>query len=244
MNSSVVARVMAFKDTLAGIDQPGEGLLYSGALLDYSAPSNAFPTRIVVKNIDCLDECALHTYTRIGLLNMASEICPGGGVRKGSSAQEEDICRRTTLYPTLARHAYPLGAYELIYSPGVEILKNAHYVRVDPPRVAIDVLSMAALRRPSVIGGTYAYPEDRATMRKKAHMLLQTAAYHRLETLVLGAWGCGAFANPPKEVARIFKDLLSSEFNGTFKHVTFAILEKESCGKLNTAFKASFRGGP
>lgn len=34
-------------------------------------------------------------------MNFASAVNPGGGVRSGSSAQEESLCRYSTLYPTL-----------------------------------------------------------------------------------------------------------------------------------------------
>lgn len=40
------------------------------------------------------------------VLNFASPVNPGGGVRKGSSAQEEDLCRKSSLLLSLeSRHA-------------------------------------------------------------------------------------------------------------------------------------------
>ena len=38
---------------------------------------------------------------KICVLNFAAPTHPGGGVQSGSAAQEESICRSSTLYPTL-----------------------------------------------------------------------------------------------------------------------------------------------
>ena len=49
---------------------------------------------------------------------------------------------------------------------------------------------------------------------------------HRHSTLVLGAFGCGAFGNPPQDVARCFASALASdEFRGEFARVVFAIVD-------------------
>ena len=56
--------------------------------------------------------------------------------------------------------------------------------------------------------------------------VLHAALYMHIKHLVLGAFGCGAFQNPAKEVARIFHDeLRSAEFVGAFSSVVFAIVE-------------------
>jgi uncharacterized protein (TIGR02452 family) len=38
--------------------------------------------------------------------------------------------------------------------------------------------------------------------------------------------GCGAFQNPPSEVARIYKEVLEEpEWNGVFEEIVFAVLD-------------------
>jgi len=235
MNSDLVS---VFKDTLnicSNFPRTHDER-YNGVLLTYS-PTHAHNTTIVVKNTDCIDECINlirdRLGDRVGLLNMASGMCAGGGVAKGSCAQEEEICRRTSLYPRLKKHKYPLAPMELIFSPDVEIIKSADYHRLPTCVTISGVISMAAIRRPftSSNNDSYKFNEDAVLMRNKIRMVLQTAHYHHINTLVLGAWGCGAFRNPAKEVAQIFRDLLvvdGAEFKGAFKHITFAILEHET----------------
>ena len=40
---------------------------------------------------------------KIAVMNFANAFHPGGGVTKGASAQEESLCRTSTLYPLLYR---------------------------------------------------------------------------------------------------------------------------------------------
>jgi uncharacterized protein (TIGR02452 family) len=64
--------------------------------------------------------------------------------------------------------------------------------------------------------------------------MLETFEYHGMDHLVLGAWGCGAFHNPPDRVAEAFKEILSSDrFRNRFKNITFAILQPPGCHKQN-----------
>ena len=73
-----------------------------------------------------------HPYGSLGLLNMASDQRPGGGVLRGLRAQEEDVCRRTSLYPSLIPHKYPLGPDELIASKDVVVVKDRMYRPLAP----------------------------------------------------------------------------------------------------------------
>jgi uncharacterized protein (TIGR02452 family) len=48
---------------------------------------------------------------------------------------------------------------------------------------------------------------------------------YRNETLVLGAWGCGAFGNDPLRTARDFRSALEGAYAGGFREVVFAITD-------------------
>jgi len=62
--------------------------------------------------------------------------------------------------------------------------------------------------------------------RRKMRGLLRMAAHHGHADLVLSAWGCGAFRNPPHHVARLFRETLAEPgLAGAFRRVVFAILD-------------------
>ena len=51
---------------------------------------------------------------------------------------------------------------------------------------------------------------------------------------VLGAFGCGAFGNPPADVARLFAEVLASdEFRGALELVVFAIVDPKQADRGN-----------
>ena len=101
-----------------------------------------------------------HPGQRIAVLNFASPTNPGGGVKRGSSAQEESLCRCSTLFPTIDRRWLwdkyytpnrdardPIGTDALIYSPGVVICKTDENIpeRMPPEEfVTVDVITCAA----------------------------------------------------------------------------------------------------
>lgn len=223
----------------------GKAYRYDAPLVNWIPPAG-HDTAVRIANVDCVDEClalrARFPDGKLGLLNMASDVCPGGGVKKGSKAQEEDICRRTTLYPTLKPEWYHLKGAAMIYSEDVWIVKaneRSGFERLSEPVKVDGVLSVPAIRRPDLLMGRYKHDPDRRLMRTKIRMTLQTAAYHGINVLVLGAHGLGVFRNPKREVAAMFAEFLSGEFKGTFAHVSFAILEPVG-GDLCAVFREAF----
>ena len=61
-------------------------------------------------------------------------------------------------------------------------------------------------------------------MRQRMEYVINLAASHNTEALVLGAWGCGVFKWPPSAVATMFSELLLEKgLINCFKHVVFAL---------------------
>ena len=55
--------------------------------------------------------------------------------------------------------------------------------------------------------------------------VLAIGILHSHNSIVLGAWGCGAFGNDLKEIAALFERALRENFNGAYRRVLFAILD-------------------
>lgn len=172
---------------------------------------------------------------------MANEFVPGGGVLKGAIVQEEFLCYVSNLYPGLLaaqeRGLYPLRQpfilegvtfFKRTPTPNTKDCMNHHYVG--------DVISCAALRVPS--GALNFTKEGYDDAFNRIRNLLQVTAAAGYRTLVLSALGCGAFRNPPAEVAQIFRHFLTeTEYARCFDEVIFAIIEDKNSHNNFTTFR-------
>jgi uncharacterized protein (TIGR02452 family) len=173
----------------------------------------------------------------VTVLNLASERSAGGGWQDGALAQEEALCYRSSLYLSLHKSYYPIPSLSAIYSPSVLLIRDAmsrgHTLLV-PVTLPADlpvtsVISVAAIRRPALTpdGKAFMNVGQRAETKRKIRLTLRVAARGGHTKLVLGALGCGVFANPPSEVANCFLEILrEKEFQGGWwEEVAFAILD-------------------
>ena len=65
-------------------------------------------------------------------------------------------------------------------------------------------------------------------MRNKVRTIYRLALANGHDSLVAGAFGCGAFRLPCDKVAELFNEILGEpEFKNKFRKVTFAILDKD-----------------
>ena len=185
---------------------------------------------------------------KVAVLNFASATKPGGGVVSGSSAQEESLCRCSTLYPTLDRRFLWQKYYDVnrtawdvlhtdacIYSPGIVICKTDENFPERMPQedwVTVDVISCAAPNLRKAPANQYnpeggqavsILPDDlRRLHEQRARAILAVAADNGVDILVLGAFGCGAFRNDPRVVAKAYANVLK-DCSRYFDLVEFAI---------------------
>ena len=178
------------------------------------------------------------------VLNLANPVNPGGGVRRGAHAQEEDLCRKSSLLMSLESEAAKLyyqynsslntymGSDAIILNPTVDIIKDENGDLLDQP-VTVSVLTSAA---PMISLGLEGMTKGEyyEMFLRRIRVTLQCAAAWGYKELVLGAWGCGAFANDGREVAGMFAQVLHEmEAAWPFRRVDFAILSRSGNGNYN-----------
>jgi uncharacterized protein (TIGR02452 family) len=211
-------------------------------------------TKTGVVNMDSM-QCAkllIDKGLNPAVLNLASAYHACGGYHTGSRAQEEGICRESTLSRSLYQYygeteskavnvpfkyeAYPLDlCFGGIYSPGVTVFRDPTecYRLLEEP-YKVGVITVAALNfrpnrdlqfhDPDTDGFT---EEGDAIMRHKIRTIYRLGLSNGHDSLVLGAFGCGAFRLRPTLVANLFKEVLQEpEFHNKYKEICFAILEK------------------
>ena len=204
---------------------------------------------------------------RIAVHNFASATNPGGGVKMGARAQEESLCRCSTLFPCLNRsdlwenyYLFHRNRHDVrytdacIWSPDVLIIKSDDDLPERLPEsefCKVDILTCAApnLREkpynrmnPGKGDAVRLTDSELAELhRNRARHLLTVASANHDEVLVLGAFGCGAFRNNPHVVAQVYQEVLNSpEFKNRFLHVEFAVFHTARETENFNAFQQVF----
>ena len=194
---------------------------------------------------------------RIAVLNFANAYHPGGGVVNGAMAQEECLCRSSNLYsaltlPYLLRNYYKwngrntgdMGTDAVIWSPGVTVFKTDDPVPAEMEReewFQVDVLTCAA----PYYDKNKKHPATQEKLREvfyhRIRNILEVAIAKDTDILVLGAFGCGAFNNPPALVADVCRELLVEKgYFRFFRKTVFAIKRNDSENTNLEAFRKAF----
>ncbi len=183
------------------------------------------------------------------LLNFASGRNPGGGFLNGARAQEEDLCRCSGLYPCLVSETsyYTANRQEssteytdhAIYSPMVPFFRLKGTAPLLEPHFCASVVTMPAPNVVSRKNPRLPQKTVEAAFARRWRMVLALAAHHGHSTVLLGAWGCGAFGNSPEVVARTAAEAVADpRFHGVLERVVFAIPDS---GKVSAANFAVFQ---
>lgn len=201
-------------------------------------------TRQVISGKRTFEAAKGYPGKKVAVLNFANNHSVGGSPFS-AGAQEESLCRCSTLWPCLkamehdfyGRHRYlyesrrldHMGNDDLIYTPDVVVFKTDERADVIYPKMMrqedwykVDVITSAA---PELRLGNRRPYNYEAQITSRIKKILDVAASQDVDVLILGAWGCGAFKNPIDVVARVFQSLLS-EYH--FETVEFALASADA----------------
>lgn len=192
---------------------------------------------------------------KTAVLNFANNRSIGGNPF-WANAQEESLCRCSTLLPCLEVMRQPFylkhreqilnnemdwrGNDDLIYTPDVVVFKTDERTEPICPKMMppgewykVDVITSAAPELFRVVNGIPT-EEYEAIITTRIKKILDVAAKEKVDVLILGRWGCGAFMNDPEIVAKAFYTLLK---NYDFKTVEFALATTENVSNSVFALK-------
>jgi uncharacterized protein (TIGR02452 family) len=195
----------------------------------YAAAARLYSTEIHITCEDSLDAAIRLCQKGLEplLLNMADWDVAGGCVESGARTQEEELFRRGNYHKFLLQEYYPLGDITSYLSRGVEFHGwglQKDYILLDQV-VYIDCIASPAIINPKHDWetGLFRKQDDINLMRFKIRQLFWAAQRNGNDSLVLSAWGCGAFGCPAEQIAELFREICE-ERSGVFKVVVFAIL--------------------
>ena len=215
-------------------------------LIDPVAPVQ---TEVRVENDDCVvvAKRLIDEGYNPAMLNLADLYTPGGLVEYGSGAQEENLCRRSNLilslyqfsqarirqYPDLGlvQHAdqYPMDERNGgVYSGIVTFFRGpeSEGSLLEETPYNIPVISVAALSGPRIGSDGMMLPQETEITLEKMRTIFRIGMANFHDSLVLSAMGCGAFANPPAHIAKLFHQVIEEdEFKNAFRLIDFAILD-------------------
>ena len=265
--------ISVFKDSMSRIDSDSslqqsvassiasQQFIAEGTIIALPKPLYAESAQVIVTKNRSFE--AARPYAEQGLkiavLNFASSTNPGGGVTSGASAQEECLCRVSTLYPCLKDESMwdlfyaphrkarnPLHNDDIIYTKDVIVFKDDDYQPLPKP-FTVDVITCAAPTLREQSSNRYnpsdgdkapdITPEDLLALHeKRGRQILSAAAANGAEVIILGAFGCGAFRNDPAVVAQAYANILP-EYLHYFRTIEFAVYCRPLSPQNFDAFK-------
>lgn len=205
--------------------------------------------RIVVSKKRTYEAAAGYKGQHVAVHNFASASNPGGGVVNGASAQEECLCRCSGLFFNLNTPAMWDGFYkphrdaqdpihndDIIYTPDVTVFKSdtaMPKLMAESDWYDVDVITCAAPnlrsqpnnRYNSGDGNRQTIMKDKdllALHEKRLRRILEVALSEGVETIILGAFGCGAFRNNPEVVALANRNVIK-DYLHAFRNIEYAV---------------------
>lgn len=236
---------------------------------DFKANLNRYQddAGIIISKKRTYEAASFYKDMKVCVLNFASATNPGGGVVKGSSAQEECLCRCSTLYFNLNTSNMWAGFYtphrnakdplhndDCIYTPDVVVFKTdtgKPETMNENEWYKVNVVTCAAPNLRLVPGNSMNPGDGDKNVKisdeellkiheKRLSRIIEVAVAGGNEVIILGAFGCGAFENNPKVVAQASKNVIE-KYRKCFKTIEFAIYCREHETENYDAFCRTFQ---
>lgn len=181
---------------------------------------------ILIEPMDTVSALIKYGDKKTAVLNMASSKRKGGGVEKGSMAQEECLFRCSNLFMTPDAN-YPIASNEFVYSRQATFFKDNNYNVITP--VTADVITMPAINLNKTHIDNLITQDSvenyEELMLFKIEQILASAVVNNCDNLILGAWGCGVFKNDPKVVVELFNKVLKTvHLRYALENIVFAVI--------------------
>lgn len=211
--------------------------------LSVELKKNETLSNITVIQTDVVDACQSYNKYKSVVLNFASATHAGGGYITGATAQEEALCRASSLYYCLVGNEMyqqpksKTGLYEnyFIYSPEVPFFRDAdgQLLDIDNNYTTSVITAAAPNAKIAKIKNLDGVPSPEVVIKYRIYKVLELAKHYQYNVIILGAWGCGVFGNNPHFVAKTFKTALK---HYSFEHVIFAIHDTKTVDIFNSIF--------
>ncbi|CAE8720981.1 unnamed protein product [Polarella glacialis] len=193
-------------------------------------------------------------------LNFANGKDVGGGYKNGSTAQEEDLCRRIpslygSLYQADKDGLYPFGPptctaadkpekySDVLYTLGLTVARageeEGYRLLKKEEQVQVSLIAAAA---PNIRFASEVNDPDLIYRTIQSIFIAPQLVEPGVSTLILGAWGCGAFGGDPLQIAELFvRALVQDNLGQTYREIHFAIPQTSPTDENYDAFRSVFR---
>lgn len=166
--------------------------------------------RISVVDADSLTAASQAHGKHVAVLNFANNNSPGGGYYKSGqrgNTQEDSLIWDTDILGQLDGERYPICK-----TPEDACVFVTTDVTITKTERRITILSCPAIAGPRVRDDLrdidisyFVHDSDRANTEARIKLICKVASRMNVNTLVLGAWGCGVFCNPVYEICQIWR---------------------------------------
>jgi len=134
----------------------------------------------------------------------------------------------------------PVYTNYVIYSPDVPVFRAEDGALLETP-YTVGIITSPAVNAKALDPARHA--EILPAMWLRILKVLSVGVFHAHDSIVLGAWGCGAFGNDSWEIARLFQKAFEANFKGAYSRVIFAIVDWSPERRFIGPFQRVFEGG-